>query len=80
MWYSPNYYSASQVGQHSGTLGQHDKNLHYSLLGSCKMQGVNPYLWLKDVLTRISMHPINKIKELLPHDWKQLQVQDVNSK
>ncbi len=44
----------------------------YSLLGSCKMQGVTPYLWLKDVLTRISMHPINKIKELFPHHWKQL--------
>ncbi len=43
----------------------------YSLVGSCKMQGVNPYLWLKDVLTKISMHPINKIKELLPHYWKQ---------
>ncbi len=52
----------------------------YSLLGSCKMQGVNPYLWLKDVLTRISIHPINKVKELLPHHWKQLQVQDVDTK
>lgn len=52
----------------------------YSLLGSCKMQGVNPYLWLKDILTRISMHPINKIKELLPHHWKQLQVQHADLK
>ncbi len=47
----------------------------YSLLGSCKMQGVNPYLWLKDVLTIISMHPIKKIRELIPHNWKQLKVQ-----
>jgi len=52
----------------------------YSLVGSCKMQGVNPYLWLKDVLTRISMHAINKIKELLPHHWKQLQVQTLEEK
>lgn len=46
----------------------------YSLLGSCKMQNINPYIWLKDVLTRLSMHPINKVKELLPHNWKPLQV------
>ena len=46
----------------------------YSLLGTCKIQGINPYVWLKDVLTRIAAHPINKIKELLPHHWKQLQV------
>ena len=52
----------------------------YSMVGSCKMQGVNPYLRLKDVLTRISMHPINKIKELLPHYWKQTQVQDTEIK
>ncbi len=48
----------------------------YSLLGSCKMQGINPYLWLKDILTRLPMHPINKIKELLPHNWKPLQGPD----
>ena len=46
----------------------------YSLLGSCKTQGINPYVWLKDVLTRIAAHPINKIKELLPYHWKQMQV------
>lgn len=41
----------------------------YSLLGTCKMHGVNPYTWLNDVLSRISEHPVNKIKELLPHNW-----------
>ena len=51
----------------------------YSLLGCCKMQGINPYEWLKDVLTRLPMHPINKIKELLPHHWKPAQVPASNS-
>ena len=37
----------------------------YSLLGTCKMNGINPFDWLKDVLERIPAHPINKIKELL---------------
>lgn len=42
----------------------------YSLLGTCKMHGIEPYSWLKDVLARIPNHPINKIKDLLPHYWK----------
>ena len=41
----------------------------YSLLGTCKLHGINPFLWLREVLQRIAMHPINKIEELLPHNW-----------
>jgi len=39
----------------------------YSLLGTCKMQRVEPYTWLREVLGKIVDHPINKISELLPH-------------
>jgi transposase len=39
----------------------------YSLLGTCKMHGIEPYAWLRDVLQNIADHPINKISELLPH-------------
>lgn len=42
----------------------------YSLLGTCKMHKVEPHTWLKDVLQRISTHPINRISELLPHRCK----------
>ena len=42
----------------------------YSLLGTCKMHGIEPYAWLKDVLQRIADHPINKIQDLLPHRYK----------
>jgi hypothetical protein len=39
--------------------------------GHCKLNEVNPYDWLKDVLSRdIKETPINKIKDLLPHNWK----------
>lgn len=38
----------------------------YSLFGTCKMHGIEPYSWLKNVLQKISSHPINKIQELLP--------------
>ena len=42
----------------------------YSLLGSCKLHDINPFVWLKDVLQRLPAYPINKIEELLPQNWK----------
>jgi transposase len=42
----------------------------YSLLGSCKVNDVNPQEWLTDVLTRIQDHNSQKLDELLPHKWK----------
>lgn len=41
----------------------------YSFFGSCKMNDVNPYTWLTDVLERISNFPANRLEELLPHNW-----------
>lgn len=41
----------------------------YSLLGTCKLHGVNPFTWLKNILETIPTFPINQIKELLPHRW-----------
>jgi transposase len=45
----------------------------YSFLGTCKLNSINPFIWLQDVLRRISNHPINKIEELLPQNWKPLE-------
>jgi len=41
-----------------------------SLLTTCKLQGVNPYTYLVDVLQRISEHPASQVIELTPRVWK----------
>lgn len=38
----------------------------YSFFGSCKMQNINPRLWLMDTLERTPDHSILKLEELLP--------------
>lgn len=45
----------------------------YSLLGTCKLHGVNPFTWLKNILEQIPTFPVNQIKELLPHRWVAMQ-------
>lgn len=42
----------------------------YSLLGTCKLNGINPFIWLRETLRRIATHPINRIEELLPQNFK----------
>jgi hypothetical protein len=40
-----------------------------SLIQSARMNGHDPYAYLKDVLTRLPMQRANAITDLLPHRW-----------
>jgi transposase len=46
--------------------------LMYSLLGTCKLNGVEPFAYLSDVIARISEHRANRLGELLPQNWRPL--------
>ena len=53
----------SEVGaQHVGVI--------QSLIATCKLQGIDPYVYLTDVLKRIDQHPNKDIDELTPRIWK----------
>ena len=41
-----------------------------SLIQSARMNGHDPYVYLKDVLTRLPTHKASRIEELLPHRWQ----------
>lgn len=46
--------------------------LYLGLIQSCKACNVNPWEYFDDMLRRIMAHPVNRIRELLPDQWKPL--------
>jgi hypothetical protein len=46
----------------------------YSLVASCKLCGIDPFEYLRDVLDRVSTHPASRIAELTPSGWDRHQI------
>jgi transposase/uncharacterized coiled-coil protein SlyX len=54
----------------AGSLeGLHRAALLYSLAQSCRLVGVEPFAYFKDVLLRVTTHPQSAIAQLTPKGW-----------
>ena len=51
--------------------------LFYTLVRSAVLNGLEPDAYLRDVITRIASHPINRLAELLPWNWQPPATQSV---
>ena len=44
-----------------------------SLVQTCKHLRINPFVYLRDVIERVSTHPARLVLELTPREWKRLR-------
>ena len=59
------------VGRHNWTFAGSDRGGEraaaiYTLIETCKLNGIDPQAWLADVLARLPDHPAKRLHELLP--------------
>ena len=52
-------------------LGAEHHGIAQSLITTCVLQGIDPYVYLVDVLQRIETHPFARVEELVPRNWKE---------
>ncbi len=53
-------------------LGARDVGIVQSLIVTCRLQRIDPYAYLVDVLQRVAEHPASRVEELTPRRWKTL--------
>jgi len=52
-------------------IGAQYVGIFQSLLATCRLQGVDPYTYLVDVLQRVEDHPASDVAALTPRLWKE---------
>jgi hypothetical protein len=52
-------------------VGARHVGIIQSLLASCRLQGIDAYVYLVDVLQRVDTHPALEVHLLTPRLWKQ---------
>ena len=50
--------------------GARNSAILFSLVVSCKLAGVDPFAYVRDILTRLQSHPADRIHELAPREWQ----------
>ena len=63
------------VGRHNWTFAGSDRGGEraaavYTLIETCKLNGIDPQAWLADVLARLPDHQAKRVGDLLPWNWK----------
>jgi transposase len=53
-------------------VGAEQVGIIQSLLSTCRLHDVDPYVYLVDVLQRIALHPAKDVEQLTPRCWKTL--------
>ena len=56
------FFGSAEAGQRSAVM--------YTLIANCRLHGVEPYAYLKDVLTRLPRTTNRHVAELTPRRWK----------
>ena len=52
-------------------VGAQYVGVFHSLLATCRLQGIDPYTYLVDVLQRVEDHPASDVATLTPRLWKE---------
>jgi hypothetical protein len=52
-------------------LGAEQLGILQSLVATCRLQGVDTYTYLVDVMQRVASHPAKDVEQLTPRIWKQ---------
>ncbi|HEY9173045.1 MAG TPA: transposase domain-containing protein, partial [Verrucomicrobiae bacterium] len=59
------FFGSAEAGQRSAVM--------YTLMANCRRHGVEPYAYLKDVLTRLPRTTNQEVAQLTPRRWKAAQ-------
>jgi transposase len=59
------FFGSDEAGERNAVI--------YTLIENCRMQGIEPYSYLKDVLERLPRMTNKEVSALIPSNWKDAQ-------
>ncbi|MBL9169348.1 MAG: transposase domain-containing protein, partial [Verrucomicrobiales bacterium] len=64
------FFGSEEAGQRNAVI--------YTLIATCRIHGIEPYEYLKDVLTRLPSTTNHTVGELTPIKWKEARTISVS--